>query len=300
MLENLTTATPAQIDTELARLQELDTAAENGFRAVTKKLEILDGGDLYRHYLVTETREELENVRTVLLETRTALAAKMAPLNVEYSRRRWARYYRVDNTNGHVHTTTACQYTYVTTSFGWLPQVSGFTAEQVVELAGAMTCLGCFPTVRAEILADRPCRLETKNQRATREEREARDAEKAAKLAAKAAKAITNPDGTDLRVTDSLGAIKTLRTAEMTYVDTAAELEMYARRVLSAELRRQHGQEVSERSAASDVKTRNEKEQDCLTLLTAIAYKLGTDIETERTRLAKKVEARYRRDWSQN
>src|SRR5690349_10547909 len=117
MLENPTTATPAQIDTELARLQELDMAAENGFRAVTKKLDILDGDDNYRRHLVRESREDLEATRAAFLKDRAAIAAAVAPLEAEYAARRWARYYRVDNTNGHVHTSTACRETRRTTRF---------------------------------------------------------------------------------------------------------------------------------------------------------------------------------------
>lgn len=297
MLNNLTIAAPADIDTELARLQNRIDRVHSVMADVLRKIDLFTTNSHMRHY-VTQTPEQLATMREDLGAQLETFQDEVAPLKAEYTRRPWARYYRVDNSNGHVHTTTACRTTYTSTTFGWLPQVSGFEAEQIVELAGAMTCLVCFPTVREEILAGRPCRLETDNQRATREEREARDAEKAAKLAAKTAKTITNPDGSPLRVESHIGEIKTLRAAEMTYVDTAARLAMYDKRVRYAVTRREHGLEVNGEYAANDLKWFNELGHDCEVLLAAIAHKLGTDVETEQARFIKKVTARYNRDWA--
>lgn len=292
---DIITATPADIDTELARLQDLDSAAENAFRSVVKDLQILDA-DTYRSYLVKRTREELEADRATLLETRIALGAQMAPLEAEYGRRRWARYYRVDNSNGHVHTSTACRNTRTTTVFGWLPQVSGFEAEQIVELAGEFTCLTCFPTVREEIIKGRACRLETKSQRATREEREARDAEKAAKAAAAAVKGIKNPDGSPV-VLSNASVVKTLIAAERRYVDTASRGVMFAKRVKRAEICRQLGQHVHEEIAAENAHELAETQRDCEMLLAALAHKLGTSVEEQRERFAVKVQKSFDRNW---
>lgn len=287
---DLTTATPVEIDTRIVDLMRQ-------LAPVTRDLvyynKCLHEANTYPH-----RREEARTKIDALRVQRDTIKAQMEPLEAEYRRRRWARYYRVQNNGGHVHNTTACRYTHRTTEFGWLPQVSGFTAEQVVEMAGRYTCLGCFPTVRAEILAERPCVLETYEQAQASAKKTAADAVKAAKAAEKAAKAITNPDGTPLRIKDYGGPIKTLRSAETEYTDQGALLERD--RVLMARVanKRLHGIEVDEEDAASVERSLAEREEACLTLLTAIAHKLGTTVDEERTKRAKKVEARYKRDWS--
>lgn len=162
---DVTTATPAEIDTEIARLN-----AEQA--ELARRIEML--------------RAQMD-----------ANAKTAAPLHAEYDRRGgWTRVYRVDNSNGHVHTSTACSTTYETTDFHWFPELSGKDAAEIVELAGEYTCLVCFGRVREEILKareGRPCRIETPGQRKTREECEAAAAAKAAKDAAKDAKKLVRP-----------------------------------------------------------------------------------------------------------
>lgn len=291
---DLATATPVEVDTEIARLQGELASLDSAYRAVAKKIDLFVTDNHMRLY-VTETPEELNAKRVELGARMETLRNELDPLRAEYTRRPWARYWRVDNSNGHVHTSIACRNTRETTAFGWLPQVSGFTPEQVVELAGKYTCLTCFPTVREEILAERPCLLETANQRVTREEREARDAEKAAKLAAKAAKAITNPDGSPLRLKDGFGAINTVRTAEMEYVNEAAQLKMYQLRV--DDMNHPGANLVHPDYMAKTYELHRLHSDNVLILLTALAHKLGTTVEEQRERFAKKVTARYNRDW---
>lgn len=297
MLENLATATPAQIDTELARLQGLDMAAENGFRAVSKKLETYDAGDdFYREYVtktLKQTREDMVAARAAFLETRATVAVEMAPLEAEYAARRWARYFRVDNTNGHVHTSTACRETRRTTQFGWLPEVSGYAPEQIVELSGELTCLTCFPSVRAEILAGRPCRLETKNQRATREEREAKAVAKAAKFAKTG---ILAPDGTPLYLKGARAEVKTIVAAERRYVEIAAWNRVHTTRVERLNLIRQSGQGINEPSFQSDVLDMERTREDMKTLLSALAHRFGTTEEEQAERFAKKIEKKFAND----
>lgn len=161
---DVTVATPAQIDIEIARL--------DGERA--------------------EIARQIE-----LLKARMAKVAEQArPLHAEYARRPWTRIYRVDNPNGHVHISPACSTTYATTGFHWFPELSGKGAAEIVDMAGEYTCLVCFGQVRSEILEarkGRPCRIETPGQVKTREEREAAAAVKAAKVTARNAKALVRP-----------------------------------------------------------------------------------------------------------
>lgn len=158
------TATPAQIDTEIHRLRAEAAAIEHQIDQLRAKLDTVD--------------------------------AKIAPLARAYEERRWTRVYRVNNTNGHVHSTTACRNTYETTGFVWFPALSGSTPEQVVDLAGEYTCLTCWGAVRADILTareGRPCRIETPDQEQARVEREARAAERVAKTVARDAKKLNAP-----------------------------------------------------------------------------------------------------------
>jgi hypothetical protein len=161
---DVTTATPAEIDTEIARL-------DDEMAGIARQIEMLQA--------------KMDKVRKAA-----------GPLYAEYARRGWTRVYRVDNSNGHVHTTTACSTTYETTGFHWFPELSGLPARQIVTLAGEYTCLTCFGQVRAEILEareGRPCRIETPGQRKTREDREAQAVVRAARDAAKQSKALVAP-----------------------------------------------------------------------------------------------------------
>lgn len=294
---DLTTATPADVDMEIARIQKEIAQARYTLDGVIKKLGYFETGNTYRFY-VTQTPEELEAARDALRGQIAALYDEEYILQQEYVRRgHWARYYRVDNSNGHVHTNTSCRTTYASTVFGWLPQVSGATAEEIVELAGAMTCLVCFPEVRQEILAGRPCRLETDNQRKSREEREAAAQAKAEKSAAKAAKAIANPDGSPLRLVSQGGVIKTERTAQSAYVDAAAGLRWYEEKIARLTARKEQGEPIDEQVFGRLDSSLLEHQNDVQVLTRALAHKRGTITEVIVAELAKKVEARYRRDW---
>lgn len=147
-----------------------------------------------------------------------------------YRRGEWTRFYRVDNSNGHVHRTTACRETYATTRWNWPTQLSGGDAQTVVEAAGALTCLTCFPEVRGTILESRPIDPTMFETPEGRDARQAREAEAKAKRDAKIAKGVT-PDGSPLTVRlvrawstyDDVCEIKTERAAELRLVDALFE-----------------------------------------------------------------------------
>lgn len=193
---DVTTATPAQIDTEIARLGDRKAGLAQQMRLLKAQM--------------TKVDEEIIS------------------LGAEYSRRGgWTRVYRVDNSNGHVHNTTACRTTYFSTDFVWFPEHSGKSAEEIVELAGEFTCLSCFGEVRADIMKareGRPCRIETDNQRKTREEREAAAVVKAAKVAAKDAKKLVRP----VRVPRSSFRIETKAAAWTELVESVIEAQDWA------------------------------------------------------------------------
>ncbi len=198
--------------------------------------------------------------------------------NAEFNRRGgWTRFYRVDNAGGHVHTTTACRTTYPTTAWQWPTNLSGGDGAQVVEYAGPLTCLVCFPNEREEILADRPVRFDMFETPEQRDERVRREGAAAELLAKKVAKGVT-PDGKTLVI--DLGAnhligfgryleIKTERAAELRYVELAALAQTRKTWVVDAD------KAIAARGAAE--------------LVTALAWKQGVTAEQIVAKYAKKV-----------
>lgn len=204
--------------------------------------------------------------------------ALIATLNAEYFRRGcWARYYRVANAGGHVHTDTSCRNTYETTEWSWPTQLSGATDTEVVDAAGQFTCLTCFPNVREEILRDRPIRHDAFETVEQRDERTAREEAAAARKAAKIAKGVT-VDGSPLVVDlpsyrpghTHRVEMKTVRSAELRYVEIATA----ARRSSNSEADR----EVYAAAAAE--------------ILAAIAAKRGTSVDEAAATFEKKIAKR--------
>lgn len=258
---NITTASPAEIDTEIARI-------EGEIASVVARIE---------RARATSARAELEDLSgrlTTLVDEKTSYAE-------EYSRRGgWTRYYLVTNHNGHLHTTMACRNTYPTTSWYWVIGLSGATADEAVGQGGALSCLDCFPGHREVIESGRPCLIETPEHKVAREERETRTAQKAAQARTKG---ITNPDGTPLyevsdahdggwRETDYV--IKTEVAASRHAMQAAYDLRWY-------------GADHPFAPAWTETVRR---------CLAALAHKRDTLVEAERAVLDTKVEAKCRRE----
>lgn len=93
----------------------------------------------------------------------------------------WTRYWHVQNTNGHIHTSQSCTSCFHDTRYFWRTDLSGLTPEQVVEREAYNACSVCMPIAPAEQRAAR--------QAYTKAERERKAAEKAqAKLEKELAK----------------------------------------------------------------------------------------------------------------
>lgn len=207
MIENILTATPAEIDTEIARIQ----GQQGSIEAVAARAHML----LTSQYSTEAERDEARPVISDAMGKIRVLDALIAAFQAEFGRRGgWMRYYVVDNNNGHLHTNTHCQNTYDTTEWVWMPGMSGMTKAEAVAEGGSLTCLSCFPEFRTEIESGREPRFETPRMKRTREEREAAAAKKAEKAKKAAANGITALDGSPLLDDDGY-AIKTLRTAEI-------------------------------------------------------------------------------------
>lgn len=290
---DIATATPAEIDGEIARianraagLRDTIARAERAIRDAEAYRAVGDAA--YADEITGRQRATIAECHVRLVELENA----SAPLRAEYARLRWTRVYLVENSNGHVHTTTACRNTYRSTVFAWITELSGATPEEVVAKAGGRSCLTCFGAVRDLIVADRPCLIESEKGRATREQREAKAAEKAARDAAKAAKAITNPDGSPLR-TEYSGLISTVVTAIREYTDAAADAQEWETKLQWA---RESTDVGSTHTARIERCTRiaSDHRRDADIILAAIAHKRGEDVETVRGELAPKVAKKVR------
>jgi hypothetical protein len=91
-MSNLTTQTPVQIDTKLAELYGAIQRAQNQYRPHPEGAPGVALHDLHRARRLKAFERALIN-----------LYAEAEPLEVEYERRPWNRYWHVTNANGHIH-----------------------------------------------------------------------------------------------------------------------------------------------------------------------------------------------------
>jgi hypothetical protein len=192
------TATPAQIDTEIARLQSEITQSYTAIQQAQVTLDrIADAADYEKHFSWNSPQAQAAAEQTIKDASANVdrLTAQIAPLYDRYEGERWNRYYLVTNTGGHVHTSMDCDTCYDTTQFAWLTEYSGMSHEDLTALAGEMSCAVCFPNLPAEIMAKKT-RIEDPAKRKSRQEREAKKAEREAKRLEKA----LLPDGSTLTI----------------------------------------------------------------------------------------------------
>lgn len=178
---NLATATPAEIDTELAALHGRYTIART--REIQSRTEA-------RKYEVREpaySAKLAERADHYAAEA-DAIATEMAPLDAEYFRRgRWTRAFVV--TDGHVHRSmdcSTCNNGMYPTEFGWVTEFSGKTEAEVIEAAGSRACTVCYPDAPVDAPAGRIFHADEVAAQAAREERAAKKAAADAKKAANA------------------------------------------------------------------------------------------------------------------
>ncbi|MET8757533.1 hypothetical protein [Lentzea sp. NPDC004782] len=259
-----TTATPSEIDEELARLGIEHAKAQDALNKLTVQSLVSDGMAEY----AIELQPRIEQARQTIAQYEAAAR----PLDAEFERRGgWTRAWLVLNTGGHVHRTMACRTCFPSTQFAWLTQLSGHDETEIVEQAGKAACTECYPSAPVDV-RNRPSRIKTPEQLA-------REAEKAERAKAKAAKAITAPGGTPLR-TKGYGQIDTEFTARRSYADALA----YARYLTRA-------------SIAHHRDTIAAYQEDARLILAALAAKHDRTEDDLRAELAPKVEARWKREY---
>jgi hypothetical protein len=82
-----------------------------------------------------------------LEERKAALAALHAKAEaVEATYTGWSRFFLVTSSAGHVHSSTHCSTCRPTTTYGWLPELSGKTEAKAVKDLGPTLCSVCFPS----------------------------------------------------------------------------------------------------------------------------------------------------------
>lgn len=95
-------------------------------------------------------RYEVDRALKGLQDARDTLAVTTAQIeerdNVFRARGGWSRFFLVENTNGHIHSSMHCSTCRPTTQFSWLPTVSGKTEEDAVTEYGPKLCTVCFPS----------------------------------------------------------------------------------------------------------------------------------------------------------
>jgi hypothetical protein len=206
---DLTTMTPAEIDALWFPLMQREAVADARADQYTEALR--------KATLLPYQREQYERWLTEAQAESKAARAEQAPFDAEWDRRGgWVRaFIAITDGHGHVHATSHCgslHHGRQRTALDLLPQVSGLTTAEVIDLAGERACTRCYPGAPVEKLAQ-PTRLFAQTEIEAQQARVAKAAAKAEKDAKKAAAAITNPDGTMLIGTASYDEIRTERTA---------------------------------------------------------------------------------------
>jgi hypothetical protein len=190
---NLSTQTPAQIDAKLAELYFQEHRARQRHDRIQADLREAAQNKLAgrAHY----TPYDESDVAEAFTALRAAIEAYL-PLEAEYERRPWQRYWHVTNANGHIHTSQSCTSCFYDTQYAWRTDLSGLTDVEVVEREAYNACSVCMPIAPAEQKAAR--------ERHNAEQREAKRAERQAKQDAKAAKALDRARKHALKVEKAL------------------------------------------------------------------------------------------------
>lgn len=97
--------------------------------------------------------EQFERTLAKLQDGREKLAwatEEAKPLEAKYDEAPWSRFFLVNNTGGHIHSSMHCSTCRWDTSFSWLPSLSGLTEKDAVAEHGAILCTVCFPSAPVE------------------------------------------------------------------------------------------------------------------------------------------------------
>jgi len=63
----------------------------------------------------------------------------------------WSRFFLVTSSQGHIHSSMRCSTCFNTTTYGWLPELSGKTEGEAVDELGPSLCTHCFAGAPSEL-----------------------------------------------------------------------------------------------------------------------------------------------------
>jgi hypothetical protein len=98
-------------------------------------------------YLISDAEADLAKYRG-LFEERVAKRTEIVELDAYYTG--WSRFFLVTSSQGHVHSSMHCPTCRPTTTYGWLPELSGKTEADAVAEHGPALCSVCFPSAPTE------------------------------------------------------------------------------------------------------------------------------------------------------
>jgi len=156
---DLKTATPLQIDTELARIYVIETELRKTRQGLRRgqlnAMARFERNDFAgtQYHPTFEARNEAFVTSMISYDERIAAKdaeigecwAEAKPFQDEYRSRPWRRYFEVMNTNGHIHSSTHCGTCFNTTRFAWLVEYADQSAEDTIYKHGTSCCTVCFP-----------------------------------------------------------------------------------------------------------------------------------------------------------
>jgi hypothetical protein len=201
----------AAIDTQIAELQVAKARTRNELDSLAERIMLVAGATATRDrgritgwdMTFFDAMDALPIEHALLRqyesvsETYENQGYALAELQEEYAQYRWSRFFLVNNSNGHIHSSMSCGTCFPTTQYRWVTSLSGQTEAEAVAELGEILCSVCYPSA--------PSAWTDGESRATIEARAEREAKKAAAAAKKVEKALipenveggyqTNPAG---------------------------------------------------------------------------------------------------------
>lgn len=166
--------TPVEIDTRLAEIYGILSQIENQMGYCIKTI---DGTYRQPPFLVEKAKTDLVGLKA----RHSELSIEAFTLEGQYRLVRWNRYFLVQNSNGHVHSSTRCNTCFASTSYSWLLELADQPVSDMVEEWGEMACTVCFPEAPTFPRFSQPSKRDAAAKAERASAKAERDAAKAAK-----------------------------------------------------------------------------------------------------------------------
>lgn len=315
---DLTTATPVEIDTVLARIMgdqdsisaRIGTAIDAlHYAANDKKVgswgrrewematdearaKVEEYAKSETPWVASKAQQALDNLDNLRKQAQ-ALREEAAPLNAEFRRRGgWTRAFLSTSSNGHIHSSRNCSTCYSTTQYFWFVDLSGHDEAEIVAKAGSDACTVCYPTAPVNDLK-RPRSIFSDDEKAAQKAREEREQAKADRLAKRIANGLTE-DGSEFVVE----WVEKNRGGHQRNPETGQTEYVYRDRVQRERFKTEAAavQWVVRYITWGDTLDGSEKSPAYEQIIEAVAAKHNLTIEEVREDVSKKVVAKMKRD----